>query len=350
MGQAYDPGDPLLAGTIAWVDRFHAHCPDGVVGVFQRVDRTLAALNGFEAMSAGHGRSWTTLRAFYSAVWQAHRRHRFVRAFVYMDGPFVPLLWPLAKLLGFRLYQWRAHPVVPLRDRIAARYLVDRIYTSVPSALPVETRRRVLVATGVDLRRFRPDPMRRPDADFIFVGRISPAKRVREAVGIIRRLRDEHGLGARLLVVGGPATAHDQAYMNQVRADVAAAGLDDAVTLLGARRQDELPALLGRARFYLNVARTAVDRSLVEAMHCGLPPVNANRSVHEMLDGLIPAGMSMPDADDDAVVAMAAAALRQRPDDYAALSDMVADLAARRFTLDALVARIATDIAAYEAR
>lgn len=148
-----------------------------------------------------------------------------------------------------------------------------------------ETARRIhRVYHGVDLTRFSPRP--RPDASdeaggvptILAVGRLVEKKGFGYLVEACAQLR-ERGLTFRLQIVGaGPLE-------ERLRSQIAALGLGDSVTILGARAQDELVALYAGATMMAlpsvvleNGDRDGIPNVLVEAMSMELPVVSTSIS------------------------------------------------------------------------
>ncbi|HEX2052063.1 MAG TPA: glycosyltransferase [Actinomycetota bacterium] len=112
------------------------------------------------------------------------------------------------------------------------------------------------------------------------LGRMVPRKGVDDVVRATARLRDAHGIDARLLVVGGDADRPDGRATPELArlADVARdEGVADRVTFAGARGRDAL-------RWYYSAADVFVSTpwyepfgiTPVEAMACGTPVVGSN--------------------------------------------------------------------------
>lgn len=133
-----------------------------------------------------------------------------------------------------------------------------------------------LIANGVDTARFTRQPAGLSDSpwqagDFVIgtVARIQDIKNHRGLVEAFERLRarlPQHRAHLRLSIIG------DGPLMPALRAQVAAAGLDDVVWLAGART--DIPQLLHTfSLFCLPSLAEGTPVSLLEAMACGLPVV-----------------------------------------------------------------------------
>lgn len=196
------------------------------------------------------------------------------------------LSWPLLKVFGVRLTAWYAHGTVNREVRVIAR-LADAIVTSSPAGFNIDTPRRHIVGQGIDLRRFSPAEEGAEERDEVIVvstGRLSVAKRLHrmiEAVGLAAR--KPGGERLRLHIVGSPLPGEEQVETD-LRAQVAAAGLDGMVRFMGPVRYDAVPDCLRAGDVMLNLSSTgSMDKAVIEAMSCGLPVVVGNNAFREML-------------------------------------------------------------------
>jgi glycosyltransferase involved in cell wall biosynthesis len=146
------------------------------------------------------------------------------------------------------------------------------------------------------------------DPVLLVVGRLDPAKGFDVAVDVLARLRASHP-GAHLVVVGGPDPSHPGVDRELVRR-AAAAGLGDAVHLLGAR--PDAVALLAGADVLLVTSR-AVDRRGTGREGFGLVAAEA------VVVGTPVAGF----ADGATPEVVGAAGLLVSPGDVAALTERV---------------------------
>lgn len=162
---------------------------------------------------------------------------------------------------------------------------------------------------GVDPEQFSPNGKRDGHTPFtlLCVGRLTPAKGQRILIEACRRLADAKRT-FRLVMVGAGPDSED------LRAAVAAMGLDDKVVFTGALNQDQVRGWYARAdAFALPSFAEGVPVVLMEAMACAVPCVTTRiTGIPELIqdgeDGLL---VSPSDADE------LAAALARLMDDPA---------------------------------
>lgn len=166
----------------------------------------------------------------------------------------------------------------------------------------VPAERIVVASMGVDVQRFSP-PETAARADIVFVGRLVEKKGVTHLLSAFARLRQEQP-GLRLRIVGdGPLRP---ALEQQARA----AGLEEAVTFLGARPPAEIPAVFQQAALFVmpSVVDSVGDQEglglvLAEAMACGCPVVA--HDLDAVRDLVLPeeTGLLVPQGDHAALAA-----------------------------------------------
>ncbi|MGK2940203.1 MAG: glycosyltransferase [Immundisolibacter sp.] len=174
-----------------------------------------------------------------------------------------------------------------LRRRLAATVAgVDRIIAVSDSLrqlaleLGVSPTRVEVIGNGVDAVRFAPRPRLQaraalgiaPDSPvLVSVGTLVERKGFHRVIALLPALRQSHP-GLIYLVVGGGGPEGDMS--GELRTQVAALGLEDAVQFLGPLAPDELSLPLSAADVFVLASRNeGWANVLLEAMACGLPVV-----------------------------------------------------------------------------
>jgi phosphoheptose isomerase len=112
------------------------------------------------------------------------------------------------------------------------------------------------------------------------LGRMVPRKGVDNVIRSIARLRDQHGLRVRLLVVGGATPEPDPDREPELRRlmDIAAEeGVTDDVVFVGRRERQQLAVYYGAADIFVTTPwYEPFGITPLEAMACGTPVVGSN--------------------------------------------------------------------------
>ena len=175
------------------------------------------------------------------------------------------------------------------------------------------------------------------------LGRLVPRKGVDNVIRAMARLRRDHGIVTRLLVVGGESAAPDPILtpeIGRLRAVAEAEGVADAVTFVGSRGRDALRAYYGAADVFVTTPwYEPFGITPVEAAACGTPVVGADvggiRTT--VVDGAT--GYLVPPRDPDALAARLAWLFR-RPDLMRDLGRAAARRASGLYTWEKVAAAI----------
>jgi mannosyltransferase len=297
---------------------------------------------GIEALGPGD-----LLRLRQSAapiVWHARRNDEMIFGLILKA-----LGWP------FRLVFTSA---AQRRHTAFTRWLIarmDAVIAASPAAAAFLDREAIIIPHGVDTGRYGPPADR--DAAYAQTG--LPG---RFAIGCFGRVRAQKGTDVFVdamcallprhpdftaLVIGG---ADNEAFVAQLKAKAAAAGLAARIRFLGELPVDEVPAWFSRLTIYAFTSRVeGFGLTLLEAMASGNAVVASRAGAAELLLGDGQGGVLVPPGD-AAALAAALEPLMQNP---ALARDMGARARAkveREFSLDAEVEKTAAVYRAVAAR
>jgi glycosyltransferase involved in cell wall biosynthesis len=149
-----------------------------------------------------------------------------------------------------------------------------------------------VIPNGVDLERFRPQPQPAgPPFEVLGVGRAAAVKGVRVAVAAVERVREQHGLEARLCWVGPRAVAAGRR--------IGSASFEGCEPVPAA----ELPARYAAAHVVVvpSLARETFGLAALEGLACGRPVIVSDRGGLPEVVGS--AGLVVPAGDVEALAA-----------------------------------------------
>jgi len=245
---------------------------------------------------------------------------------------FTVLAAPLARYRRVPSVLWYTHKSLTSVLQLAHAWC-DRVVTASPESFRIPSAKVVVTGHGVDTTLFAPAGGDPPAGRILVVGRVTPIKRHLLAVDALAALR-ARGIAARLVFVGEPVTAADQAYGHAVRERVEAAGLRDAVEWRGAVLHRMMPREYRSASFLLHLSETgSIDKCVLEAMSCGCPVVTSSSAFAPVLDrcpGYVAA--ATPDALADALERV----LRQTSAERTSLGDDLRRIVVERHSLEQL--------------
>lgn len=248
-------------------------------------------------------------------VWQLCREHRIDVCFVHMAHEWAYRLAPALRAAHVPVVLWYAHGTVTRRLRLAHR-AVHRVVTSTPEGFRVPSRKLSIIGQAIDTRLFDVPAERVDPSDVLYVGRLSPRKRIERLVEALAALRRREPTAAVRLRLVGPVMADDaSAYLGGLRALADRLGVTEAVDFVGFVPQAETPALYSTAFAHVNVSHTgSMDKTVLEALACGCPVVTSNAAFRELLAGRPGAFLERDEPDDIAASLQRLYAERRRID------------------------------------
>lgn len=236
--------------------------------------------------------------------------------FIHMHMQWAIHLKGLLRRKRIPMLLWYAHgTVTPELER--AHEAVNRVVTSTPEGFRIPSEKVYCIGQAIDTHLFCLPQRKASKLDVVYVGRISPRKRVLEIVDCFHALRRKApGTPFRLRLIGPLLTEADQAYAASLQQKVASLGLQDCVLQEGPMRMDKIPEVYETAFAHLNLSETgSMDKTVMEALACGCPAFATGEAYREALRGM--PGLILAQADPDYVAEKLWSAFRA-PDSYSA--------------------------------
>ncbi len=302
LTQKVDNNDDLLGFFHSWLAEFARHCQLVTVICLQAGEVNLPAnvrlfsLGKEKAASAGRWRlRLGYLFRLYKYLRQERQNYDFV--FVHMNTEYVLLAGWYWRLAGKKIGLWHAHKVVHWRLRLAAR-LADIIFTSTPEGCRLKSKKIKVVGQGIDTNKFKiqnsklkiknpKTEIKENELKIITVGRISPIKDYETLLKAVAQVKSElagSNFKISFNIIGTPATKSDREYERELKQFVQAKKIDKVVNFLGAVPNKNIVQYLQAADLFISASRTgSLDKAILEAMACGLPPITSNQAAQKVL-------------------------------------------------------------------
>ena len=307
-----------------WAGHFaHGDCDVSVISV-SGLGRYPHGVRQFRIGLRGRGPRWIKLRLRH-LLWRirpdvvhVHWAHFAVAVRSVWRGPLVVTAWgsDVYRSETFSAEEWRA-----LGDTLRAAELVTcdsaDLAQTIRTSFGVPTERVTIVQWGVDTDLFHPDgPDRRAGLglvgrEVIFSARsFAPIYNQETVVAAFAQVRRRHPRAFLLMKRYGG----DPAYLERIRADIAARGFTDDVRILEAVAYEDMPALYRTADVMVSIPLSdAAPMSLFEAMAAGVPSVvcdlpSLREWVHDGETGYL------VDAQDASAVAARVCAVLEHPE------------------------------------
>lgn len=211
-------------------------------------------------------------------IWRLLWRQRtsYDSILVTMAPGWVIAMWPVAVLLGKPIDLWYAVWRGSVKLRVAT-VLCRRVITSVPEAFPFREGKVVAVGQGIDVDTFSPGG-HRTKGQLLFVGRISPVKKIDVLFGALADLPAD--VSWTLNLIGLPVQPSDEEYSDWLKSQATRLGIDSRTKWLGKVPHNEVSRHYRESDVFVNLTPVgSFDKAALEAMASGLLVITTNRSL-----------------------------------------------------------------------
>lgn len=211
---------------------------------------------------------------FYKYIWALRKDYDAV--FVHMNQEYVLLGAKHWFFMGKPVYLWRNHAQGSFLTRLAMM-LSKKVFCTSPESFTARFKKTKLMPAGIDTDFFMPDPqIERLPNSILFLGRISPVKRVLEFIEWYKGLSESYVA----TIAGGPVKG-DEAYADEVRR---LAPL--SIKFTGPVTQEGALRLYQSHEKYVNMTPAgSLDKTILEAASCGCEIICDNPFLKEKLAG-----------------------------------------------------------------
>ena len=273
-----DLDHPIWGATTAWV-RALAERVDFIHVITMSAGR-IEVQENVRVYSVGKERGYSESRRaieFYRHLFHILKEDRIDACFSHMIPIFSVLAGPVLKFKSIPLMTWYAHPSLPPVLRLA-HWFSDRMVTALTTSYPYRHNKLVVLGQGIDPTIFQNQDSVPADPPIILcAGRLSPSKDHGTLIEATRLLCQRYDRPFRTVVVGGPADARDESYVQSLHKRIDDLGLKGKVSIEPPVAMRDLPSWFGRCTLHVNLTRTGFgDKVACEAMACSRPCLVAN--------------------------------------------------------------------------
>jgi glycosyltransferase involved in cell wall biosynthesis len=288
--QKVDINDDLLGFVHGWIQKMAAnvekitvlalgvgeyHLPNNVA-VFS-LGKNQEIIDGMDHWS----KRLKYTATFYNYVWRLRADYDIV--FVHMNVEYILLAGLFWRLWGKKIALWYVHVTAPFKLKIAA-ILAKRIFTATEQSCKIKSKKIRVLQHGIDTNLFQPentDDLSKLDK-LLSLGRVSPVKNLETLVEAFGNLINQ-GKKIDLDIVGEPGPVNRR-YYEKIRKLVADLRLDDQVKFRGKIPNRLAPKVFNEHGIFINLtAAGSFDKSVLEAMSCGLVIFVSNRVFEDVL-------------------------------------------------------------------
>lgn len=349
--QIVDKNDDVLGAFHQWVYRFAEVFDSVEVICLRKGEVDLPPNVRVHSLGKEERQSrWQYLRRFYHYAFGLRRHYDAV--FVHMNPEYLVLMGLFWKLMGKTTFMWYAHKKGSFLRTVALFFLDRVVSVSKESFVDHASKKFVAVGHGIDPDVYRcPSHVARTDKKTLLsIGRLSPVKEydlLLDACKILRERYDRHDF--RVQLIGGPANAEDNAYIERLKKKITENGMVADVEFVGpVPNKDVLPYLCAADIFVSMQNIGGAGKSFLEAMSCGLPTVVGTPVFNEHLGEWLPYLHYNGTPEDFAEKLNACLSLSE--DDRARMSEAVRSIVVEHHNLKKLVRRLKDEYESVRAR
>ena len=342
-----DADDSILGFTTDWINAMAAYC--NRVFVITMVAGRIAVAENVQVFSIGKEKGFSEPRRlleFYRLLWRVLRTAKIDACLAHMMPLFSVLGWPLLRPKRIPIVLWYAHSHVSLLLRVATK-VVDRIVASSKSGFGIETAKFRSIGQGIDVNRFVPVHRARADNRLVLltVGRISPVKRLEIVIESLALLPAEIKENVELRFIGDPLGSKAIDYMNTLQRRVSDLGLSHIVKFQTALPFHQVVASYQNADVFINNSDTdSIDKTVLEAMSCGIPVITSNAAFPLVLGDQLAKQCCVPKNNAQILAARIIQIAFASQEERSALGKRLREIVVRDHSLNKLAKRLFSEI------
>ncbi len=196
-----------------------------------------------------------------------NRRDDYDAVFVHMNQEYVLVLGWIWKILGKRIYMWRNHHIGNGLTDLAAAFC-NKVFCTSKYSYTAKYKKTVFMPVGIDTDVFKRNPdIIRKENSILYIGRISPVKKVMELVKIFRNIRDK-GFNFTATICGDSIPA-DHEYLKDLKKYVIENNLSDRVNFVRGIPHSETVKMFNEHEICVNLSHSGMfDKTIFESMAC----------------------------------------------------------------------------------
>lgn len=286
--QTLDSKHSVLGFFVRWVLEFSKQCEEVTVFCLDKgEDMFPSNVNVIHVPRNWKGiKTWPLVLAYKAFVYRKKYRH----VFVHMNPEYVLSAGLVWKILRKKISLWYAHGTVSLRLKIATAFC-NSIFSSTPEGFRYKTSKLHIVGQGIDISLYNnvntERDLQKP-LSLVSIGRISPSKRLELLLETIFILKSEYKIDAVCTVIGGPITSTDQLYLRDLHTYVNEHDLQKNIIWKGSLPLINAIDVLKQTDIFVHFGNTgSLDKSVLDAMMCGVIPLSTNEAVQKELSGIL---------------------------------------------------------------
>ena len=288
--QKVDENDQLLGFFTEWLERFAQKFEKVTVLCLEEGFFTLP--DNVKVISLGKDKGVGKLRQFFSFQFSIFNLiNSYDTVFVHMNPIWVVLGGWWWRLTGKKIFFWYTSGGVTFKLKLAEKF-ANTIFTASKESFRLPSKKVIVTGHGIDTNFFRPATKVRPLAELrsdllkiLSVGRIAPVKNYETLVNAAKILKDD-GVDFSVTMIGEAALDSDVRYLASLKSKVKSLKLENYFNFVGKIEHKNLPQYYQSHDIFVHLSKTgSLDKTILEAMACGMKVLSSNDSSRAFLPG-----------------------------------------------------------------
>lgn len=212
---------------------------------------------------------------FYKYIFSLRKEYDSV--LVHMNPVYIALGGFFWKLMGKKIFLWYNHPMGNLMARTASLFS-NKIFCTSPQSFFGKNRKTEIMPVGIDVDVFKPKDFSGSNSKLLFLGRISPIKKIEFLIEASEILYSR-GIDFTLLIVGSPSDSKtDTKYYEDIKRKAKKLVDLGRVIFKDSIPNREVINVYNDTSLFVNLTPSgSFDKTILEAMSCGLPVLITNK-------------------------------------------------------------------------
>lgn len=280
--QKVDARDQLLGFFIDWLKRFAGKFETVTILCLEKGEFKLP--ENVKVISLGKDRGSSKPAQLFNFYKNIHSLD-YDAVFVHMNPIWVILGGPAWKIMRRKIFFWYTHKAVTPKLKLAEKF-ADTIFTASKESFRLPSKKVIVTGHGIDTELFKPNSSYKLQAvscKLLSVGRIAPIKNYGTLIDAVKNLKDK-SIDVSVTMIGEAPLKQDELYELGIKSKIKSLNLEDKFKFLGKVSHKDLPGYYQSHDIFIHLSKTgSVDKSLLEAMACGIKVLSSNDSSRAFL-------------------------------------------------------------------
>ena len=279
--QKYDENDPYRSNVVEWIRQISLNPKVNSVHIITRYKSRNFHNEKCSISNIQSRFKIVSLMKFYFEIIKVIPKNP--KIFIHMGGPYAINLFIFKIILGLKVYQWWAHPVIGLSTRIGFYLTINKLFTCTENSFPINSNKKCVIGHGVNISRF---PLRKQLKPFkkslVTASRLTYRKNIHKMINLVDYMNNIYAEEIKLTIYGSPLNRKDVLYQKYLINLINESKLNHVIEILPAVDHKDLHSVYEDHNIYLNFSETALDKAVLEAMSTGIPVLSCNECLYEI--------------------------------------------------------------------